>query len=176
MCICVCIISHVCVCVCANEAYIHTHAKCVSAPCRGVKSPQHTLSAARSSQHSPCSLREAKMLWDYKHFLNNFADRRVTKYPCIKQLFSAYKPALHAKAAPMSVLMFPGHSSAQLPPLPPAELKAMQIPNECSACGVCGAERSQHPWSTSTKCPSGWEHPAVSLLHLPFCLLAFYGV
>lgn len=36
----------------------------------------------------------------------------------IKQLCSAYKPLLHAKAAPMSVLMFPHHSSAQHPHSP----------------------------------------------------------
>lgn len=99
------------------------HAKCVSPPFRGVKSPQQTHCAAQSCQHSPCSLRGAKMLWDYKHFLNNFADRRVAKYPSIKQFYSAYKPPLHAKAAPMDVPMFPGHSSAQHPHCPQQNLK-----------------------------------------------------
>lgn len=159
-------------CVCKWSTHTHTRKMCICS-LQGCEIPP--ANCCTSSQHSPCTVREAKMLWDCKYFLHNIADRRVTKCPLSNSFIQLTNHRCMLRQ-PIWVCCCSLTAARLSTPIPPAELTTMLRPNKCSARGVCAARKSQHPWSTSTECPSRWGHPAVSLLHLPFCLLAFHGV
>lgn len=117
-------------CICE---YIYTHVKTVYVTRRnnnmcfsqGCEIPMERSACCRVKAHGPCSIREAKLpgrwptFWDCKHFLTCVGDRRVTKYPSTEWLYSGYKPALDAKAAPMSPVVFPGHTTQVSTPFIP---------------------------------------------------------